>query len=90
MKILNFFGLYTKKQYNELLYEKNRASVLWSNNLREIVYDFDKLLGYYGPQQLNSLFYKMINKVRNDKNLSFLLERWTNRVDNAKETLSSS
>lgn len=84
-KILNKLGLYTNSQYNSL--KKENESVKRDlGDANELIYNFDGLLGKYSPQQLNSLYYKMVNLCWTDNNKKFLLERWQKRINNAAQT----
>jgi len=78
-KLLNFFGLYTKSQVDEV---KNKCE----KNYKDLIFDFDELLEHYSSQQLNALFFKMVNLTWGDKEKTYLLERWKNRICNAVET----
>lgn len=101
MKLLNSLGLFTRTQYEELKtkYEKILTEVynrIKENDntiyhLREEVklqpFKFDYLIGCYSDNQLNSLFYKLVNFVRNDKSKVELLDRWYTRINSAKDSL---
>lgn len=101
MNFWNKFGLFTKeeveevkKQYEKVivnLQDKNSTLLYTEDVLRkdinEMPFRFDILLKKYNENQLNSLFYKLINFCRNDKKLDHLIERWDCRLQNANETL---
>lgn len=101
MKFLNKIGLYTKRQYEALesnflktkkalegkLIKLENLNEFNQSELKQLPYKFDYLIPLYNDGQLNSLFYKLINHCRNDKNRKYLLERWTKRVENAKDTI---
>lgn len=86
IKFLNNCGLYTKAQYYALLEQKNQLDEKVKNyNL--LIFNFDELLKNYGPQALNSLFYKMVNVVRNTPDKRFLLPRWIIRLNSAQTSI---
>lgn len=85
-KILNWCGYFNQRQIDELRKEVVELKKK-NSDYNILIFDFDRLLENYGGNQLNSLFYKLINLVRNDQNKNYLLERWTNRVNNANQTL---
>lgn len=79
LKLLNTLGLYTKRQYLEVTDKVSGLEV----QINELPYDFDILIDVYKAQQLNSLIYKAINRCYNNKELTFLLERWFLRLKGA-------
>lgn len=85
-RILAFFGFFPK---SVLIGLQAKIDELEKKNkeYNALIFDFDILLKNYGNEQLNSLFYKLINLVRNDANKRYLLERWEKRVNNAQKTL---
>lgn len=68
------------------LEEKRVAQVVMNS---KIPFQFDTLLKMYNEPQLNSLYYKMINHVRNDQKTRHLLDRWQKRLNDAKATITS-
>lgn len=101
MKWINNFGLYTRQQYEELRFKyekvmahlgmeaKQKDDKIYNLNeeLKLQPFKFDYLIGCYSDNQLNSLFYKLVNFVRNDKSKVELLDRWYTRINSAKDSL---
>lgn len=75
-KILNYFGLFTLKQYTTLLKE----NVELEDKINKCPYEFQELLKNYNPNQLNALFYQAVNVCYNKDTFRYLLERWFIRL----------
>lgn len=84
--LLNAVGLYTAKQYNLLLKEKEQLEGKVSD-YNKLIFNFDELLKNYGSQALNALFYKMVNNCRNSPDKKYLLPRWIERLTSAQTSL---
>jgi len=82
MNILNRLGLYTRTQYNALLEQKSSTEQAYNS----LIFDFDQLLKNYGSQQLNALYYKMVNLCRNSPDKKYLLDRWAERLSDARKS----
>lgn len=96
-KILNFFGLYSKKQwkemvdeYNHLIYLKNEEISNRSNSsgklkeqLLKLPFDFDSLVYKYNFEQMNALYYKMIVKLNKTPEGREYVKRWEIRREDA-------
>lgn len=85
-KFMAFFGYFPKKTLIGLQVKTDELEKK-NKEYNTLIFDFDTLLKNYGNEQLNSLFYKLINLVRNDANKKYLLERWCKRVNSAQESL---
>jgi hypothetical protein len=76
------------KENKELRKERNSAKV-YINQLKEnnknLPFEFDFLISKYSKAELNALYYKMINHVRNNTEFKELLDIWDKRIKSAKE-----
>lgn len=85
-RLLAFFGYFPKSKLIELQAQNDSLKKM-NADYNALIFDFDSLLKNYGNEQLNSLFYKLINLVRNDANKKYLLDRWVKRVNGALESM---
>ena len=96
-KFLSFFGLCTLRKYRvetkeryilmdgltRRIEEQKKEIANIKKDCTRRLYEFESLLSLYTEAQLNALFYELINKARNTKDLSHLVERWNKRLEDA-------
>lgn len=85
-RVIAWFGYFPKSKLKELQAQLDSLKKK-NSDYNKMIFDFDSLLENYGNEQLNSLFYKLVNLVRNDANKRYLLERWVKRINDALSSL---